>query len=135
VDEDERGEFEWWSARELMPLLGYSQWRRFEDSIDRAKAACQNSGNQVADHISQVAKMISLGKGAVREVIDYHLSRFGAYLVAMNGDPRKPEIAAAQRYFAVQARRAELELPARVAAAEPLPLIRPWGERNSWCAA
>jgi DNA-damage-inducible protein D len=118
-----------------MPLLGYSQWRRFEDSIDRAKAACQNSGNQAFNHLTGAGKMIPTGKGAVREFTDVHMSRFGAYLIAVNGDPRKPEIAAAQRDFAVQARRAELELPAPVIVTAPPPLIRPWGKRNSWCAA
>lgn len=98
---------EYWSARDLMPLLGYDKWERFDDTIDRAKAACVNAGQVVADHLPGAGKMITVGKGGKREVKDYALSRFGAYLVAMNGDPRKPEIAAAQVYFAVQTRRAE----------------------------
>jgi hypothetical protein len=84
-----------------MPLLVYKQWERFDDALDRAKAPCQNSGKQITDHVLHAQQMIHLGKGAVREVVEYHLSRFGAYLVAMNGDPREPEIAAAQQYFAV----------------------------------
>lgn len=99
---------EYWSARELMPLLGYEQWRRFEDTIERAKIACDIAEQVVADHFAEGGKMITAGKGAQREVSDYYLSRFACYLIAMNGDPRKPEIASAQAYFAVQTRRQEL---------------------------
>jgi DNA-damage-inducible protein D len=74
-----------------MPLLGYKQWRRFEDAIDRAKAACQNRGNQVADEFADAGKFIRHGKGVPRKVIDYRLSRFAAYLAVRNGEPRKPE--------------------------------------------
>ncbi len=98
---------EYWSARDLYPLLGYDTWRRFETAIDRAKIACANMGQEVADHFAGAVKMLQIGSGAQREVDDYTLSRFGCYLAAMNGDPRKPEIAAAQGYFAVQTRRME----------------------------
>lgn len=99
---------EYWSARDLQFLLGYSQWRRFEQAIERAITSCRQSGNKPAYHFADVGKMIELGKGGQREVDDYHLSRFACYLIAQNGDPRKPEIAHAQKYFAVQARRQEL---------------------------
>lgn len=99
---------EYWSARELQPLLGYSQWRRFEDAINRAMISCGQSGNNPDYHFAGAGKMIETGKGAVREVPDFHLSRFACYLIAQNGDPRKPEIAQAQKYFVVQARRQEL---------------------------
>lgn len=99
---------EYWSARELQPLLGYAQWRRFEDAIRRAMESCEQSGNKQGHHFAGAGKMIDTGKGAVREVDDYHLSRFACYLIAQNGDPRKPAIAHAQKYFAVQARRQEL---------------------------
>jgi len=99
---------EFWSARELQPLLGYKQWRRFEDAIDRAMMSCEQSGNNPDYHFAGAGKMIGTGKGAVREVTDFHLSRFACYLIAQNGDPRKDEIAAAQKYFAVQARRQEM---------------------------
>ncbi len=99
---------EYWSARDLQPLLGYSQWRRFEQAIERAMTSCETSGNNPAYHFAGAGKMIELGKGGQREVDDYHLSRFACYLIAQNGDPRKPEIAHAQKYFAVQARRQEL---------------------------
>src|ERR1035437_3820609 len=99
---------EYWSARDLQPLLGYTQWRRFEQAIDRAMSSCETSGNSPAHHFAGAGKMIALGKGGQREVDDYQLSRFACYLIAQNGDPRKPEIAQAQKYFAVQARRQEL---------------------------
>lgn len=99
---------EYWSARDLQPLLGYSQWRRFEDAISRAITSCEQSGNKAGHHFAGAGKMIETGKGAIREVEDYHLSRFACYLIAQNGDPRKPEIARAQKYFAIQTRRQEL---------------------------
>ena len=98
---------EYWSARDLQPLLGYTQWRRFEQAIERAMTSCETSGNNPAYHFAGAGKMIELGKGGQREVDDYQLSRFACYLIAQNGDPRKPEIAQAQKYFAVQARRQE----------------------------
>lgn len=99
---------EYWSARDLLTLLGYSQWRRFEQAIERAVTSCRQSGNQPDHHFAGAGKMVSLGSGSQRELDDYHLSRFACYLIAQNGDPRKPEIAQAQKYFAVQARRQEL---------------------------
>lgn len=99
---------EYWSARDLQPLLGYTQWRRFEQAIERAFIACRQSGNDTAHHFAGAGKMVVLGSGSEREVQDYHLSRFACYLIAQNGDPRKPEIARAQSYFAVQTRRQEI---------------------------
>jgi DNA-damage-inducible protein D len=101
-------EAEYWSARDLQSLLGYGQWRRFEDAVKRAITSCEQSGNKPDYHFAGVGKPITGGKGAVQVVNDYQLSRFACYLIAQNGDPRKPEIAAAQKYFAVQARRQEL---------------------------
>lgn len=99
---------EYWSAREIQPLLGYTQWRRFEDAIKRSITSCKSSGNEPFHHFAGVGKMIDIGKGGSRDVTDYHLSRFACYLIAQNGDPRKPEIANAQKYFAIQARRQEI---------------------------
>ena len=99
---------EYWSARDLQPLLGYGQWRRFEDAVKRAMTSCEASGNSAEHHFAGAGKPITGGKGAVQVVDDYQLSRFACYLIAQNGDPRKPEIAQAQKYFAVQSRRQEL---------------------------
>lgn len=99
---------EYWSARDLQLLLGYSQWRRFEQAVERAITSCEQSGNKPDYHFAGAGKMIEVGKGGQRDVDDYHLSRFACYLIAQNGDPRKPEIAQAQKYFAIQTRRQEL---------------------------
>jgi hypothetical protein len=102
--EDTDGEY--WSARELMPLLGYPRWNEFVDTIERGKAACQNSENSVLQHFSGLTL-----KSQGRPKEDYRLSRLASYLTAMNGDPRKPEVAAAQSYFAIKTREAEVVIP------------------------
>jgi DNA-damage-inducible protein D len=99
---------EYWSARDLQLLLGYSQWRRFEQAIERAISSCKQSGNSQAHHFAGVGKPITGGKGAVRVVDDYHLSRFACYLIAQNGDPRKPEIARAQKYLVIVQKQVDL---------------------------
>lgn len=102
------GGVEYWLARDLQHLLGYSEWRNFTSAVTRAKTSCELSGHKVSDHFVDVTKMVDLGSGSQREVDDIMLTRYACYLVAQNGDPKKEEIAFAQTYFALQTRRAEL---------------------------
>ena len=102
------GGVEFWLARDLQHLLGYSEWRNFTAVISKAKTACEVSGHAISDHFVDVNKMVDLGSGSQREVDDIMLTRYACYLIAQNGNSRKPEIAFAQTYFAVQTRKAEL---------------------------
>ncbi|WP_405340890.1 BRO family protein [Fibrobacter sp.] len=97
---DENGA-EFWLARELQIALEYAQWRRFQESVERAKTACEASGLNVADHFADVGKMIDLAKEAQREIADIKLSRYACYLIVMNGDPRKKVVALSKTYFAI----------------------------------
>jgi len=99
---------EFWLARDLQHLLGYSEWRNFLAVVNKGKTACEVSGHTVADHFVDVNKMVDLGSGSQRDIDDIMLTRYACYLIAQNGDPRKQEIAFAQTYFAVQTRKAEL---------------------------
>lgn len=101
-------EIEYWYARDLMKLLGYTEWRNFEKAIKRAIESCKSADIQPLDHFVEVNKLITAGKGAKRNVKDYMLTRYACYLIAMNGDTTKEEIAFAQSYFAVQTRKQEL---------------------------
>ena len=104
---DENG-VEFWYARELMPILQYSNWQNFEKIIDKAKISCKNSGISVFEHFIDVNKTIKMPKGAEKTILDYELTRYACYLIAQNGDSIKKVIALAQTYFAVQTRKQEL---------------------------
>ena len=97
-----------WYARELQLALEYKRWDKFLNVIDKAKEACSNSSNNPSDHFSQVGKMVSIGSGADRKLIDYELSRYACYLIVQNGDPNKKVIALGQTYFAIKTRQQEL---------------------------
>lgn len=100
---------EFWSARDLGPLLDYKEWRNFQKVILKAVIACEASGQHASDHFVESNKMVELGSGANRNLEDIKLSRYACYLVVQNGDPSKPVIAAGQTYFALQTRRQELQ--------------------------
>ncbi len=105
---NEKDGIEFWFARDLQILLGYSQWRNFLATVEKAKESCKNSGQTVADHFADVSKKVKIGSEAEREIDDIILTRYACYLIAQNGDPRKDEIAFAQSYFAIQTRKQEL---------------------------
>ena len=104
---DEQGN-EYWTARELIPVLEYNEYRFFKKVIDKAIDACKSSNIKASDHFVRVHDMVALGSGAERKIEDFHLSRYACYLIAMNGDPRKRAVALAQTYFAVKTRQQEL---------------------------
>ncbi|MBN1764115.1 MAG: DNA damage-inducible protein D, partial [Sedimentisphaerales bacterium] len=106
TDQDTGVEF--WLARDLQKLLGYSQWRSFESVIEKAITSCINAGYDPDDHFARVSKMVDLGSGAQREIDDMALTRYACYLIAQNGDPSKDPIAFAQTYFAIQTRKQEI---------------------------
>jgi DNA-damage-inducible protein D len=105
---DENGS-EFWYARELQGVLGYSKWQNFEQIVEKAKEACKNSGISTSVCFTDVSKTSSMPNGGLKEISDIKLSRYACYLIAQNGDSRKESIALAQTYFAVQTRRQELQ--------------------------
>lgn len=99
---------EFWSARDLSKALEYSEYRHFLPVIEKAKAACKNSGNEIQNHFEEILDMVEIGSGAKRFLQDVKLSRYACYLIVQNGDPTKPVVANGQTYFAIQTRRQEL---------------------------
>ncbi|HEL1972307.1 TPA: DNA damage-inducible protein D [Streptococcus suis] len=108
VNQTENEFIDYWYARDLMPLLGYERWENFHKAIQRAMNSVETSDTKVSDHFREVTKMVPLGSGSERPIKDYMLTRYACYLIAINGDTNKEEIAFAQSYFAVQTRKQEL---------------------------
>jgi len=106
---------EFWLARPLAKVLDYSEYRHFLPVVERAREACRNSAQPVADHFEDVLDMVEIGSGARRELPDVRLSRYACYLIVQNGDPAKAVIANGQTYFAMQTRRQELADDAKFA--------------------
>ena len=102
---------EYWMGRDLQVALGYTNWANFESVIRKGIQACEGTGVNPQYHFVESSKMIEAGKGAMVKRADWFLTRYACYLIAMNGDPTKPEIATAQSYFAVQARRRRSQIP------------------------
>jgi DNA-damage-inducible protein D len=98
---------EFWYARELYPILGYTKWENFETAINRAKEACGKAGGDTISHFPDARKIVKMGMELEKEIIDIKLTRYACYLTALNGDPRKEEIAFAQAYFVTQTRKME----------------------------
>lgn len=112
IKKNDLGGIEYWEARDLMKLLEYKNWRDFQNTIDKAIQSAKKAGQSPQNHFVHAGKMIKIASGSAkettREIKDYKLSRYGCYLIAQNGDPRKQSIATAQTYFAIQTRRQEL---------------------------
>lgn len=110
---------ECWSARELQTLLNYTEWRNFENVINKAKDSCKTAKQDINNHFVDINKMVQIGSGAEKSITDILLTRYACYLIAQNGDPKKEEIAFAQSYFAIQTRKQEI-LEERILLAERL---------------
>jgi len=104
---DEEGN-EFWSARELQVILGYTKWENFKKVVEKAMLACKQAENEVFEHFPDVKRTIEMPNSAIKNVADYKLSRYACYLIVQNGDPRKKVIALGQTYFAVQTRKSEV---------------------------
>ncbi len=100
---------EYWFARDIQKILGYSKWSNFQNVIQKAIESCEGTGIDPQYHFAETGKMVNIGRDIQREIEDYYLSRYACYLIAMNGEPSKIEIATAQSYFAIQSTRMEEE--------------------------
>jgi len=115
---------EYWNARDLAKILGYTQYNKFTNAIVKAEEACKNSGQAVSNHFTHVSEMVSIGSGAKRKFDTVYLSRYACYLIVQNADPSKPIVALGQTYFAVQTRRQELHEELEALSEDQLRLLR-----------
>jgi DNA-damage-inducible protein D len=119
IYKDQETGLEFWLARELQNLLGYTKWENFAKVIEKAKTACKTAGFEATDHFPDISKMVDIGSGAQRKIDDIALTRYACYLIAQNGDSSKDPIAFAQTYFAIQTRKQEI-IEKRIAEIERL---------------
>lgn len=89
---NEKDGVEYWFARELQILLGYSDWRNFSKIVSKAKESCNTSGEAVLDHFVEVNNMVKIGSGAERKKDDLMLTRYACYLIAQNGDSKTEQM-------------------------------------------
>jgi DNA-damage-inducible protein D len=101
--------YPYWYGRQLMEILGYARWENFNEVVQKAMQACDNSGKFSSHHFRYMAEMIEVGKSAKRKRENVVLSKYACYLIAMNGDPSLPQVATAQTYFAAQTHKQEIE--------------------------
>lgn len=105
---DENGN-EYWTSRSLWKILEYTEYRHFLPVIEKAKIACENSGQRIEDHFEDILEMVTIGSGAERQIDSVKLSRYACYLIVQNADPSKKIVAQGQTYFAIQTRIAEVQ--------------------------
>ena len=104
---DESGH-EYWMARQLAKTLDYSDFRNFVGVIAKATQACQQSGQEVSNHLVEFNEVVAVGSGATHTYPSYKLSRYACYLIVQNADPAKEVVALGQTYFAIQTRIQEI---------------------------
>ena len=105
---DENG-VEYWTSRSLWKVLEYTEYRHFLPVIEKAKIACENSGQRIENHFEDILEMVEIGSGAERTLDSVKLSRYACYLIVQNADPSKTIVAQGQTYFAIQTRIAEVQ--------------------------
>ena len=105
----DKNNIEYWTSRTLWKVLEYTEYRHFLPVIDKAKLACENSGQRIEDHFEDILEMVEIGSGAERSVDSVKLSRYACYLIVQNADPSKTIVAQGQTYFAIQTRIAEVQ--------------------------
>jgi len=124
IRKENEGGSEYWSARDLAKILGYTEYGKFKNAIQKAEEACKNSSQAVSDHFAHVSDMVAIGSRAKRKVEDVHLTRYACYLIIQNSDPNKPIVALGQTYFAVQTRRQEVADELAALSEDQLRLLR-----------
>ena len=92
----------YWSARELSNVMGYSTWQKFNRVLNKALQVAQSRGMHISEHFNQTVEMVKLGSGTFRKVDNWHLSRLACLIIAENADSKKPQVQTARQYFKEQ---------------------------------